>query len=59
MENEMAKEFVPDDTKSKKTEKGPHGGGTKYHQMAMPKPDFMTLNNSPRLKGHSQKKNVE
>ncbi len=40
---------------AKTTQKGPHGGGNKYHQTAVAN-GFMTHDARP---GHSQKKNVK
>ena len=52
--SEMPKKpTTPPDTRAKKTQSGPHGGGVPYHQAKLGK-DFVAID--PR-KGHQQKLN--
>ena len=54
-QNKMpAKPVVPEGTTKQTSDKGPHGGGTTYHQLAVGK-DFAV---QTPIAGHTQKKNV-
>ena len=50
-----SKPVTPADTSKKTSEKGPHGGGNTFHQLAVGK-DFAVHNPFP---GHTQKQNVK
>jgi hypothetical protein len=48
------KPFKPPGTTAQKTDKGPHGGGTKFVEQSLGK-GFIAI---PPIKGHSQKQNI-